>query len=109
MSLRPSEIGKILVELRGRGVSVWPDGGLLNIWPATKLTVAELECLRANKPAILDYLRQRNADLLPSDEVCREWRRKYCNMENHHEKRNITNQTGKQPAEHSEIHRAENR
>lgn len=79
-SLR-SEIVAFLAELRGRGVSIWPDGDLLNIWPATQLTAAELERLRANKPAVLDYLRQRNADLLPSDEACRELRRKYCNTQ----------------------------
>ena len=90
MNTPPFEIGKFLAELRGRGVSVWPDGNLLHIWPTTKLRAGELEHLRTIKPAVLEYLRRRNEDLLPSDDVCREWRQRYCNTENNHEKRNIT-------------------
>jgi hypothetical protein len=57
----------------------WPDGDRLHVWPATTLTPAELEHLRANKPAVLAYLRQRNADLLPNHATCEAWRRRHCN------------------------------
>ncbi len=66
--------------LRRRGVSLWPDP----LDPARlevlgKLSPSEIEWLRANKPAVLAYLRRRNADLLPPTEVCEAWRRQYAN------------------------------
>ena len=79
MNTLPCELGTFLADLRGRGVSLWPDGERLHVLPATKLTPAEVEHLRTNKAAVLGYLRQRNADLLPSEAVCREWQRRYCN------------------------------
>lgn len=72
----------LLAELRTAGVSVWIDeGDTLTVWPASKLTQDQLAALKANKPAIIAAHRARMIDLLPSDAVCREWRRRYNNTE----------------------------
>lgn len=72
----------LLVELRAAGVSVRiDDGDTLSVWPASRLTPDQIEALRQHKPAIIAAHRQRMIDLLPSDEVCREWRRRYANTE----------------------------
>lgn len=77
------ESDKLLVELRHQCVSIWPDtdNDTLHVWPASRLTPAQVAFIRANKPEIIHLLRQRNTDLLPPDEVCRAWRRRYCNTE----------------------------
>ena len=82
MNTLPCDLAALLAGLRERGVSLWPEGGdTLHVWPATKLTAAELEHLSHNKPAVLNYLRARNADLLPDHATCEAWRRHYCNTE----------------------------
>lgn len=69
----------LLTELRAAGVSLWLDGDALTVWPASRLTPAQIEALRAHKPAIIEAHRRRVADLLPPDAVCRAWRAKYAN------------------------------
>ena len=81
MSRRPtSDLADFLSGLRDRCVSLWPDAETetLHIWPASRLTTAELEILRANKATVIAFLRSRGTELLPPDEVCRLWRRRYC-------------------------------
>ncbi len=77
------EPASFLAELRRQSVSIWPDvdADKLHIWPASRLTPAQVTFIREHKVEIVAHLRQRNADLLPSDEVCRAWRRRYCNTE----------------------------
>jgi hypothetical protein len=73
---------RILLTIKRKGVSVWPgDNDKLCILGADKLTPEQLDYLRQNKGAVLSYLRRRNVDLLPPDEVCRAWRKRYCNTE----------------------------
>lgn len=70
----------LLSELRAAGVSLWiDDGDMLNVWPASKLTAGQIAALKEHKAQIIDAHRNRMIDLLPSDEVCCEWRRRYCN------------------------------
>ena len=77
------EPAKLLVELRDQRVSIWPDAdtGKLHIWPASRLTSEQVGYIREHKTEIFAYLRRRNADLLPPNEVCRAWRQRYCNTE----------------------------
>ena len=73
----------LLAELRAAGVSLWiEDGDTLTVWPASRLTPDQVASLRAHKAEIIRAHRKRLVDLLPSDEVCREWRRRYCNTNN---------------------------
>ncbi len=72
----------LLVELRAAGVSLWiDDGDTLDVWPASRLTADQVAALKAHKAEIVAAHRKRMIDLLPSDEVCREWRRRYANAE----------------------------
>ena len=75
------EPASFLAELRRQSVSIWPDvdADKLHIWPASRLTLEQVAFIREHKAEIVTHLRQRNADLLPSDEVCRAWRRRYAN------------------------------
>jgi len=68
-------------ELATSGVSLWIEDDQLVAWPANKLTPGQVATLRANKTAILAAHRARVIDLLPSSEVCDQWRRRYCNSE----------------------------
>src|ERR1017187_5193546 len=79
MTTSLSNVTVFLDGLRADCVSVWPDGDKLHVWPASRLTSEQLDYLRANKAAVLAYLCRRNSDLLPPDEVCRAWRRRYAN------------------------------
>jgi len=65
--------------LRAKCVSVWLEKDKLHIWPASRLTHEQVAFIRKHKAEIVAYLCRRNADLLPSDEVCRAWRRRYAN------------------------------
>lgn len=72
----------LLAELRAAGVSLWiDDGDILNVWPSSRLTADQIAALKAHKTEIVAAHRRRMIDLLPSDEVCREWRRRYANTE----------------------------
>ncbi len=75
------EPASFLAELHRQCISIWPDedSDLLHIWPASRLTPEQVTFIREHKPEIVNYLRRRNADLLPPDEVCRAWRRRYTN------------------------------
>ena len=74
----------ILRAIKAAGVSVWPgDDDKLCVLGSDKLTPEQLDYLKQNKLKVLTYLRKRNADLLPSDELCRAWRRHYCNTGSH--------------------------
>jgi hypothetical protein len=79
-----SEPGSFLAELRRQCVSIWPDSDTdrLHIWPASRLTTEQVAFIREHKAEITAYLRRRNADMLPPDEVCRAWRRQYANTSN---------------------------
>lgn len=75
----------LLTELRNAGVSVWIDeGDTLTVWPASKLTPDQIAALKAHKAEIIAAHRSRMVDLLPSDAVCREWRRRFCNANREH-------------------------
>ena len=76
-----SDCESLLAELRAAGVSLWLDGDALTVWPASKLTPDQITALRAHKSAIIETHRRRVADLLPSNEVCEQWRRQYANTE----------------------------
>ena len=68
-------------ELRDAGISLWiEDDSTLVCWPSQKLTIDQIDTLKANKPAILAAHRARMVDLLPSSEVCDQWRKRYCNQ-----------------------------
>ena len=70
----------IIREIKAAGISVWPgDGDKLCVLGMDKLTPEQVAYLRQHKREVLAYLRQRNADLLPPNEVCRAWRAKYAN------------------------------
>jgi hypothetical protein len=71
----------LLAELRAAGVSLWLDDDTLNIWPVSRLTPDQVSALRVHKAEIVAAHCKRMIDLLPSDEVCRAWRRRYCNTE----------------------------
>ena len=75
------EPASFLAELRRQCVSIWPDADTdkLHIWPASRLTPEQVAFIREYKGEITAYLGRRNADLLPPDEVCRAWRRRYTN------------------------------
>jgi hypothetical protein len=75
------DLAVFLAGLRDRCISLWPDGDSdrLHIWPASQLTAEEMGFLRTNKAAVLAYLRKRNDDLLPPNELCDAWRRRYTN------------------------------
>lgn len=78
--MTPFACETLLAELRAAGVSVWvEDADTLNVWPASRLTAEQVEALRQHKPAIISAHRRRIIDLLPSHEVCQEWRRRYAN------------------------------
>jgi hypothetical protein len=80
MSSATQSCEKTLLAIKRAGVSVWPgEDGKLCIWGADKLTPEQLDYLRQNKATVLAYLRRRNADLLPPNEVCEAWRRRYAN------------------------------
>jgi hypothetical protein len=73
-----------LAGLRRQCISIWPDwdADILHIWPANRLTTEQVTFIREHKAEITAYLRCRNADLLPPDEICRAWRRRYANTSN---------------------------
>lgn len=71
----------LLAELRAVGVSLWLDDDTLNVWPASRLKSEQVAALKAHKAEIVAAHRRRLIDLLPSDDVCREWRRRYANTE----------------------------
>lgn len=77
------EPANFLGEMRRQCISIWPDAHTdrLHIWPASRLPAEQVAFIREHKTEIIAYLRRRNADLLPPDEVCRAWRRRYCNTE----------------------------
>ena len=86
-----SECNALLSEFRNAGVSVWIDeGDALTVWPASKLTPFQIAALKATKGSIIASHRRRLIDLLPSDEVCRDWRCRHCNTE-YMRMTNITN------------------
>jgi len=74
-----SDCNTLLAELRTAGVSVWIDEEALIVMPASKLTPDQIAALKTNKRAILAAHRAHIVDLLPSSEVCEQWRRRYCN------------------------------
>ncbi len=51
----------LIKELRGAGVSVRSDGGVLDISPADRLTDEMIEALKRNKPEILALLKKEDA------------------------------------------------
>ena len=74
-----SDCESLLAELRAAGVSLWLDGDALTVWPASRLTPDQIAALKAHKPDIIRWHRQRMVDLLPSAEVCDQWRARYAN------------------------------
>jgi hypothetical protein len=82
--MTPSEFDQFRCDLREAGVSLWieagEDGGeVLVAWPSHKLNAGQITTLKANKPDIIRWHRQRMVDLLPSAEVCDQWRARYAN------------------------------
>lgn len=83
--MTPSEFDQFRCDLRDAGVSIWIEADEAGVdrlvaWPAHKLTPNQIAALKANKPDILRWHRQRMVDLLPSAEVCDQWRQRYCNQ-----------------------------
>jgi hypothetical protein len=80
-----SDFEQLRRDLRDAGVSLWieqDEAGVdrLVAWPSHKLNDQQVATIRANKPAIIRLHRQRMVDLLPSAEVCDQWRQRYCNQ-----------------------------
>jgi hypothetical protein len=70
---------EMIASIKQAGVSIWPgDDGKLCVWGADLLTPEQLDFLRTNKTAVVAFLRRRNTDLLPPNEVCEAWRRRYA-------------------------------
>ena len=77
-----SEFDQFRRELRDNGINLWIEDDTLVAWPAHNLTNTQRATLKSNKTAIIAAHRSRMIDLLPSDAVCREWRRRYANNGN---------------------------
>lgn len=58
----------LIKELRGAGVNVRSDGGVLDISPADRLTDEMIEALKRNKPEILALLEKEDAQLIGNPE-----------------------------------------
>ena len=64
---------RLVADLRARGVTLAVDGDLLRCRPRSALTVDDLATLRANKPAVLSFLRAEQVGRLVCH-TCREQR-----------------------------------
>ena len=81
--MTPSDFDQLRQDLRDAGISLWiepgDDGGdVLIAWPSHKLNDQQVGTIRANKTDIIRWHRQRMVDLMPSSEVCDQWRHRYC-------------------------------